>query len=450
MAELTKNWDDAGSLTVAYEGSGDGSAVFSSDTAEGLDRSMVVSFVDKARTVVVERTVKQTGLRERFMASDGGFLIADGGTFNVLKPPPYTEVGFIENANADAYIDTGYMPNERTRLVLDLSYHGSGGNNIAGVRDSASDTVNRFGLVTFGSAEMMGGFFGSASIQCIPYDTERHVFELDRTGMTVDGTAYGSEMSNTFECAYSLLLLAWSNGAGGVQINRSRVYSCQIYEDDVLVRDFIPAVCEGTAGLWDKVSGTFFAPQGGGTFDTDRLPDGYTELEYLQGDGTGYIVTDFYPSYATKIVTDLSDVGASNQFLYGVRDSYSQNSTNQFDFYRNNGSGTIRADYFGTSVSVRLSAVTERTTIVQNRNNTTAWGKTLTNTAKTSGRCTNPLYIFALDNVGTAHSYVSDCKLYSMQIYDADALVRDFVPCTDASGAKGLYCRVQKKFYKFE
>lgn len=85
MAELVKPWNDDGSLSVAYDGDRDGSAVFSSDTAEGLDREMNVSFVDASRSVVVERTVRQTGLREEFMASDGEFILADDGTFNVLK-----------------------------------------------------------------------------------------------------------------------------------------------------------------------------------------------------------------------------------------------------------------------------------------------------------------------------------------------------------------------------
>lgn len=85
MAELVKPWNDGGSLSVAYDGDRDGSAVFSSDTAEGLDREMSVSFVDASRSVIVERTVRQTGLREEFTASDGEFILADGGTFNVLK-----------------------------------------------------------------------------------------------------------------------------------------------------------------------------------------------------------------------------------------------------------------------------------------------------------------------------------------------------------------------------
>lgn len=85
MAELKKPWNDGGSLSVAYTGSGDGSAVFSSDKADGLDREMTVVFRDEGETVAVERKVSQTGMREIFNASDESFILADGGTFNVLK-----------------------------------------------------------------------------------------------------------------------------------------------------------------------------------------------------------------------------------------------------------------------------------------------------------------------------------------------------------------------------
>ena len=85
MAELVKPWNDGGSLSVSYEGDGDGSAVFSSDVAEGLDREMIVVFRDGGRTVAVERKVLQVGMREMFVPNDGDFILADGGTYNVLK-----------------------------------------------------------------------------------------------------------------------------------------------------------------------------------------------------------------------------------------------------------------------------------------------------------------------------------------------------------------------------
>ena len=85
MAELVRPWDDGGSLTATKEGSGDGSAVFSSDVAEGLDREMIVVLRDSSKTVAVERKVKQVGMREVFTGYDERFITADGGTFNSIK-----------------------------------------------------------------------------------------------------------------------------------------------------------------------------------------------------------------------------------------------------------------------------------------------------------------------------------------------------------------------------
>lgn len=85
MAELIKPWNDGGSLSVTYDGDGDGSAIFSSDVAEGLDREMTVIFQDRDKTVAIERNVLQVGMREMFVPSDGEFILADSGTYNVLK-----------------------------------------------------------------------------------------------------------------------------------------------------------------------------------------------------------------------------------------------------------------------------------------------------------------------------------------------------------------------------
>lgn len=85
MAEFVKEWNDGGSLSATYEGSGDGSAVFSSDSNEGKDRSMIVTFVDQSGAIRVERSVSQSGRRQAFRCTDGRFILVDGGTFNVIK-----------------------------------------------------------------------------------------------------------------------------------------------------------------------------------------------------------------------------------------------------------------------------------------------------------------------------------------------------------------------------
>ena len=85
MSQTVRQWNDGGNLTVVYDGDRDGSAVFSSDTNEGVDREMNVLFKDVSGKVSHSRKVLQEGRREPFFGSDGEITLSDGGTFNVIK-----------------------------------------------------------------------------------------------------------------------------------------------------------------------------------------------------------------------------------------------------------------------------------------------------------------------------------------------------------------------------
>lgn len=85
MAELVKQWDDGGSLSVTYDGNGDGSAVFTSEINEGLDRETDVKFADRERVISIRRKVTQIGMRERFITSDDEVFAVTDGVYGVLK-----------------------------------------------------------------------------------------------------------------------------------------------------------------------------------------------------------------------------------------------------------------------------------------------------------------------------------------------------------------------------
>ena len=85
MAVKNIKWKDGGVLSIDYTGDGDGSAIFTSDINEGIDREMQISFFDTLNTVRVSRTLFQAGSRDIFKPRDGDFILSDSGTFNVLK-----------------------------------------------------------------------------------------------------------------------------------------------------------------------------------------------------------------------------------------------------------------------------------------------------------------------------------------------------------------------------
>ena len=129
MAELVKPWNDGGSLTATYEGSGDGSAIFSSDPYEGIDREQSVVFRDVAESVAVERVVRQEGIRQQFVTSDGKVFKVVQGRYGVLKggaepepPTPtetYTRLTYLESTGAQ-YINTGYVVQEDD--IIEMQY----------------------------------------------------------------------------------------------------------------------------------------------------------------------------------------------------------------------------------------------------------------------------------------------------------------------------------------
>ena len=86
--ETKIKWNEGeGYITATYEGSGNGSASISSDVNEGIDRvqSITVETTQGTGKKSVDVSVKQNGMREVFLASDGDFILADGGTYNTLK-----------------------------------------------------------------------------------------------------------------------------------------------------------------------------------------------------------------------------------------------------------------------------------------------------------------------------------------------------------------------------
>lgn len=86
--ETKIKWNEGeGHITATYEGSGNGSVVVSSDVNEGIDREqrITVETTEGNNPKSESVSIKQYGMREIFLPSDGNFNLADSGTFNVLK-----------------------------------------------------------------------------------------------------------------------------------------------------------------------------------------------------------------------------------------------------------------------------------------------------------------------------------------------------------------------------
>lgn len=171
------------------------------------------------------------------------------------------------------------------------------------------------------------------------------------------------------------------------------------------------------------------------------LPAGYTKLEYLESDGTQYIDTGFKPNQDTRVVMDYQALGSADSAIASV-----VGTTYFYTLFVDNALigtryGTQTAQNFGDNAP----AWGDRLEYDKNKNVTTVDGYTITHTAETF-QLIYSLTLFARNNKGTV-DWCSKARLYSCRIYDNGTLIRDYIPCVNASDVSGLYDLVDDVFY---
>lgn len=188
------------------------------------------------------------------------------------------------------------------------------------------------------------------------------------------------------------------------------------------------------------------------------LPDGYTQLQYIESHGTEYIDTGFKPNQNTRVVADVmltnTDVGND---LFGSRSEGENDSfgPDQFSIWHSN---ATFMDSYGTedSTVINLNGLNVRATVDKNKNVTSINGVSVTHAEQTFAP-PYPMLIFTTnqggDPYGVEHNGVNTfMRLYSFRIYSSsedgnDLLIRNFIPVKNPDGEYGLYDLVDGKFY---
>ena len=171
-----------------------------------------------------------------------------------------------------------------------------------------------------------------------------------------------------------------------------------------------------------------------------RLPSGYTELAYIQSTGTQYIDTLFKPNSNTKFVVDLQ---ISNSFchVFGARTSYLQKALCLF--WKSNSAAAIQVG--NTQFDAGAFDETARHQVTMTATELYMDGNLQKSYSTDYFQCEQNAWLMSC--YSSSESEYASGKLYSCQIYDNDVLIRDFVPCINASGEVGLYDLVGKQFY---
>lgn len=223
------------------------------------------------------------------------------------------------------YIDTGFKPNQNTKIVIDLQpnipvydeenfntwwYLPVGAYTVGNNDDDLffdifiENTMSEW-AINWSTDDPYGG----TGHEMFSYTNNKRItISLEKTKVTLDGDTRNWTTAN-IQSDITLYLFAehafnaeYSPPSIARFCTPMKLYSCQIYDNGTLVRDFYPIEDDnGNIGLYDKVNKAFYANTGTGTF--------------TKGEYTGE-TTDEPTGGGTTTISSIQFTGLTNNVTY--------------------------------------------------------------------------------------------------------------------------------------
>lgn len=174
------------------------------------------------------------------------------------------------------------------------------------------------------------------------------------------------------------------------------------------------------------------------------LPEGYTELEYIQSSGTQYINTGIVPSSAliTEIIYACESSGIVENAIFG-----SAWSASGYFFMAYSGINGFRWHSCGGYADAAVSDATAKHTAICQKGKLSLDGIEY-NFSASGSDSTNAVRLFGVtSNAGYAGAANGIYKLYRCKMHNGNTVYRDFIPCKNASGVVGLLDIINNTFY---
>lgn len=191
----------------------------------------------------------------------------------------YKQLEYIEkSAFGSEYIDTGFQPKNTTRVVMNF-YIPQNPNSTDYITIFGGRTANGSASFTLWQQEgtkFRSDFAGSNSSLTPTRNYGHFIVDKNKKTTTLTDVDSGQEWSSTvntsttFTSNSNLTIFALNSGGSidSRDANGMILYSCQVYDNGNLIRDFVPCqrTSDSVVGLYDIVNNTFYGPTGSGSF----------------------------------------------------------------------------------------------------------------------------------------------------------------------------------------
>ena len=182
----------------------------------------------------------------------------------------YQRVEYIE-ATGTQYIDSGYKPTSEA-LKYDLEYAITSSTCNFSIMGNNDDTDKYFGIQFWGNQFYVGTSRALLYKSWTQNQKYHKIVEANNGTLTVttDGVGESTSYVSSLYKNSSIGLFACKGDTKVVSYGHARIYYAKIYDNNILVRDFVPVVRsrDGVAGLYDMVGHKFYANAGSGSFKT--------------------------------------------------------------------------------------------------------------------------------------------------------------------------------------
>ena len=178
--------------------------------------------------------------------------------------------------NGSQFINTGFIPKSTSRIQLEVDLEDMGDNPATLFGGRTSNTVASFSMWRMSGTVIRWDYGTRQTSITFPTTVGKFVIDANKNTVTINSTKR-SVTAQTFT-SNTPLRISSNYTTIGSQYNDENyndirrfsgdLYYFKIYDNDVLVRDFIPAKrkSDGTLGLYDLVTDVFYTNDGFGMF----------------------------------------------------------------------------------------------------------------------------------------------------------------------------------------
>ena len=403
-----------------------GISVYSFSLSAGSERCEYVPTLRKDGTYGMYNVTEKA-----FMESQGTRFLTSREILASALPDEYYPLEYVESTGTQ-YIDTGIVDSSATLYEIDAQT--STLSAVIGTSTGMlleSNSSARGGLFYYLNRNA-GGKGGSSKVIRTLY--KQYNNRCYRNGVLV--CTFSSAVKTDSQTMY-----LFGKNAGGQMDNggNTKIYECTIYTGGALSRHYIPAMrkSDNEIGLYDAVTGAFYANQGEGTFLCDRTAEdstipvpGYRAVEYVEGTGTQYFDTGVTINKADKVVYECTMQFTTTESTWLGAHYYLQH---RYADFKTTEKIRVKVAYVGTAQFVYMDDQ------VVARTSRSSYNYDLVK-----------MCILAMgeyDDAMFASEHPAAARIYAAKLYKNDVLTFDYVPCLrESDGEAGLYDRVTGTF----